>query len=124
MLLRREFTFDAAHCLSKYHGKCERLHGHTYRLAVTLEGKPDEDGMLFDFVELKGVVQGTILSELDHAYLNDIIDQPTAENIAMWIWQRLERLVKRPNCDLKSVQVWETADCSATVEAGDMSDMS
>jgi len=121
VLLRREFTFDAAHRLSKYHGKCERLHGHTYRLAVTLEGKPDEDGMLFDFVELKSAVQGAVLSELDHAYLNDIIDQPTAENIAMWIWQRLEGLVKRPNCDLKSVQVWETADCSATVEAGDMS---
>jgi len=121
VLLRREFTFDAAHRLSKYHGKCERLHGHTYRLAVTLEGKPNEEGMIFDFVELKNAVQSAVLSELDHAYLNDIIDQPTAENIAMWIWRRLEGSVKRPNCDLKSVQVWETADCSATVEAGDMS---
>ena len=42
MRLRRDFTFDAAHKLVEYHGKCERLHGHTYRLGVTLEGTPDE----------------------------------------------------------------------------------
>ena len=61
VLLRREFTFDAAHCLSKYHGKCDGFTAiRTPRR--DLGGKPDEEGMLFDFVELKGVVQGAILS--------------------------------------------------------------
>ncbi|MBP6333296.1 MAG: 6-carboxytetrahydropterin synthase, partial [Aminivibrio sp.] len=49
MLLRKEFTFDAAHNLVEYHGKCERLHGHTYRLAVVLKGSPDREGMIADF---------------------------------------------------------------------------
>ena len=49
MLLRKEFIFDAAHNLVRYHGKCEALHGHTYRMAVVLEGVPDEEGMIMDF---------------------------------------------------------------------------
>ena len=57
MLLRKEFTFDAAHNLVQYHGKCEALHGHTYRLAVVLEGTPDAEGMILDFCELSAVVR-------------------------------------------------------------------
>lgn len=53
MLLKKEFTFDAAHRLERYRGKCEALHGHTYRLAVTLKGHRDDDDMVFDFTELK-----------------------------------------------------------------------
>ncbi|MBQ6981656.1 MAG: 6-carboxytetrahydropterin synthase, partial [Synergistaceae bacterium] len=49
MLLCKDFTFDAAHNLVDYHGKCERLHGHTYRLRVVLEGEPDAEGMIMDF---------------------------------------------------------------------------
>ena len=55
MLLCRDFKFDAAHNLIHYHGKCERLHGHTYHLRVTLEGEPDSEGMIYDFVDLKDV---------------------------------------------------------------------
>ena len=119
MLLKKEFTFDAAHRLDRYRGKCEALHGHTYRLAVTLEGHRDDDDMVFDFTELKKLVTAKVLDRLDHAYLNDIMDQPTAENIALWVWDELDGEVNRPNCKLHTVQVWETATSSVIVDRED-----
>ena len=120
MLLCKDFTFDAAHNLVNYHGKCERLHGHTYRLRVVLEGTPDAEGMIMDFIELKEIVKECVLSRLDHAYLNDIIPQPSAENIAVWVWEELEEKVRRENCGLYEVHVWETADSRVIVGRGDM----
>lgn len=120
MYLRREFKFDAAHNLINYHGKCENLHGHTYKLAVTLEGRPDGEGMVFDFTELKKFVGELVLSRLDHAYINDIIPQPTAEYIASWIFKALEEPLRRPNCRLYEVTVWETESSSAIVRAEDV----
>lgn len=119
MLLKKEFTFDAAHRLERYRGKCEALHGHTYRLAVTLKGHRDDDDMVFDFTELKKLVTAKVLDRLDHAYLNDVMDQPTAENIALWIWDELDEEVNRPNCKLHTVQVWETATSSVIVDRED-----
>lgn len=120
MFLRREFTFDAAHRLEHYRGKCEALHGHTYRFAVTLRGEPDGEGMVLDFVELKTAVSEKILSRLDHKYLNDVLPQPTAERIAAWIWRELEPVLRRPNAILFEIQVWETASCSVVLHAGDV----
>ena len=119
MLLRKEFTFDAAHNLVRYHGKCEALHGHTYRIAVVLEGTPDEEGMIMDFTELSGIVKERVVSRLDHSYVNDVIEQPTAESIAHWIWDRIETHVRRPNCALSSVEVWETGTSCAVLRAED-----
>ncbi len=110
MILIKQFTFDAAHNLVNYHGKCERLHGHTYKLVVKLEGVRDQEDMLFDFVELKHLVKDTVLEQFDHHYLNDFIPQPTAENIAVYIWDQLEPLVHRDNVHLYEIEVWETAD--------------
>ncbi len=120
MLLRREFTFDAAHNLVHYHGKCEALHGHTYRLAVTLKGVPDSEGMVLDFVELKKIVRERVLSRLDHAYINDIVSQPTAEYIARWVWNELEQELERPNCALWEIALWETASSSVIIHKEDM----
>jgi 6-pyruvoyltetrahydropterin/6-carboxytetrahydropterin synthase len=108
MLLIKEFEFDAAHNLIHYHGKCERLHGHTYKLVIKLEGEPDHEGMIFDFVELKRIVKERIIDKFDHAYLNDIISQPTAENIAIFVYNQLKDVLKRDNCRLYEVEVWET----------------
>ncbi len=94
----------------KYHGKCEKLHGHTYTLVVILEGEPDEEGLIMDFSELKKVVKEEILNVLDHSYINDVIEQPTAENIAIWVWKRLEKRLKGPNRRLYEVQIWETEE--------------
>lgn len=52
MLLKKIFTFDAAHHLTKYHGKCERPHGHTYKLVVTLEGEPDGEDMVLSLIHI------------------------------------------------------------------------
>jgi len=119
VLLRKEFTFDAAHNLVRYHGKCEALHGHTYRIAVVLEGSPDEEGMIMDFTDLSNIVRERVISRFDHSYINDIIEQPTAENIANWIWDRIEPYVRRPNCELSSVEVWETSTNCAVLRAED-----
>ena len=119
MLLRKEFTFDAAHNLIRYHGKCEALHGHTYRIAVVLEGIPDEEGMIMDFTDLSDIVKERVVSRLDHSYINEIIEQPTAENIARWIWDRIEADVSRPNCALSFVEVWETSASCVTLRVED-----
>lgn len=113
MFLTKEFSFDAAHNLIAYHGKCEKLHGHTYRMSVTLRGTPDEEGMIMDFVELKDIVKKEILSKFDHAYLNDVLPQPTAENIAKFVFERLDGCVGGVNRELYSVRIWETATSSA-----------
>ena len=122
MLLCRDFKFDAAHNLIHYHGKCERLHGHTYRLRVVLEGEPDAEGMVFDFVDLKRAVNELVLDRLDHAYINDIIAQPTAEYISRWIFRELDGPLRRGNCRLFEVQLWETEGSSVICRREDVKD--
>lgn len=122
MLLCRDFKFDAAHNLIHYHGKCERLHGHTYRLRVVLEGEPDAEGMVFDFVDLKRAVNELVLDRLDHAYINDIIAQPTAEYISRWIFCELDAPLRRDNCRLFEVQLWETEGSSVICRREDVKD--
>ena len=122
MLICRDFKFDAAHNLIHYHGKCERLHGHTYHLRVTLCGDPDEEGMIIDFVDLKRIVKELVLSKLDHSYINDILPQPTAEYIAIWIFRTLDEPLARKNCILHEVRLWETADSSVICSREDIKD--
>ena len=86
----RAFTFEAAHQLPWHKGKCQRLHGHSYRLEVTVEGPVRPDGMVVDFAELREVVDRDIVSRYDHQYLNDFLDNPTAELLAQEIWKLLE----------------------------------
>lgn len=112
MLITKEFTFDSAHFLTKYHGKCEKMHGHTYKMHVTIEGKVKKDGMVYDFVELKKLVKAKVINKLDHALLNDVIDNPSAENICIWTWKQLKKEIK--GADLHEIKVWETATSFAT----------
>ena len=121
MLISKDFKFDAAHNLIHYHGKCEKLHGHTYKLRVVLEGWPDSEGMIIDFIELKQIVKDKVIFRLDHAYINDIIPQPSAENIAVWIWHEIEEAVSRENCKLYEVHVWETETSCVTLRRSDIS---
>ncbi len=112
MQVTKEFVFDAAHNLPNYHGKCERLHGHTYRLHVTVEAPVDpETGIAFDFSSLGGVVKSEIIGPLDHTYLNEKIHNSSAENVALWIWARLRE--KLP-VQLVEVKLWETPTSSVT----------
>jgi len=113
MLISREFKFDAAHFLPSYKGKCEKLHGHTYKLRVTFEGKADKEGMVVDFGRIKEVVREKVLAKLDHENLNDVIANPSAENIAEWIWDKLKDGID--GAKLYSVTVWETEGCLVEV---------
>jgi 6-pyruvoyltetrahydropterin/6-carboxytetrahydropterin synthase len=118
--LTKSVTFDSAHQLRDYPGKCANLHGHTYKLEVCVAGeKLNELGMLFDFFDLKTALK-TVVDELDHQFLNEIAPydevNPTAENMAYFIYQKLKKELnaKNPNVRLKHVQIWETPTCSAT----------
>ena len=108
MIVATEFDFDAAHNLPNYAGKCERLHGHTYRLRVLCEAPVEPaTGLAIDFAEAKRVVKTRVIDVLDHTYLNETIPIPSAENIAIWIWDRLAASAL-PLCE---IQVFETPGC-------------
>ena len=109
MIVRRSFDFEAAHQLPHHPGKCRRLHGHSYRLVVAVDGSPDATtGMVIDFSDLKRIVKARVLDRLDHASANDLIDNPTAERIARWIWDELREQL----AGLCEVELHETRNCS------------
>ena len=107
MIVATEFEFDAAHNLPNYAGKCERLHGHTYRLRVLCAAPVDAStGLAIDFAEVKRVVKALVVDVLDHTYLNETIPIPSAENIAIWIWDQLKPAFPA----LTEVRLFETPD--------------
>jgi 6-pyruvoyltetrahydropterin/6-carboxytetrahydropterin synthase len=91
-------------------------HGHNYVLDVTLEGEPDAvTGMVLDLKELKEILQNQVLDPFDHRFLNREVPPfdrviPTAENIALDIWNRLARAIPVGPAKLHSVRLFETAD--------------
>lgn len=111
-----EQTFAAAHFLRNYRGKCERLHGHNYRVQLTLEGETlDETGMVMDFTEIKRQLK-EIIEYLDHQHLNEMppfdVVNPSAENIAKYFYDEMARAVGREKPEggvrVAEVKVWET----------------
>jgi len=113
-------TFAAAHNLRNYKGKCENLHGHNYKVRVTLGGAElDASGLLYDFVHLKQMIHQVIHS-LDHKYLNELapfdVLNPSAENIARYIYdEAIKRMHQAPsNAAISSITVWETETSAAT----------
>lgn len=102
MLVSKEFTFDAAHHLTKYHGKCEHVHGHTYRLQVTVEGEVQENGLVIDFVILKKIVKDKVLAKYDHRDLNEYFENPTAEVVLKAIWDELVDLPSLLKAELEN----------------------
>lgn len=90
-------SFDAAHrlpCVPEGH-KCGNLHGHTFTVEVHLAGAVhDERGWIMDFGDVKRVAR-SVVDQLDHTYLNDIdgLENPTSENIAVWLWKKLQPLL-------------------------------
>jgi 6-pyruvoyltetrahydropterin/6-carboxytetrahydropterin synthase len=83
-------TFEAAHQLSWHSGRCQRLHGHHYRLEVSVEGPLDEHGVVVDFDELVSLLEAVVRGSYDHRLLNELMDNPTAELLAARIWSELE----------------------------------
>lgn len=109
MKVTAEFVFGASHRLPYYNGKCFNLHGHNYHLFVTVEGAVDEkSGMVVDFMRLKDVVGEKVLARVAQGDLNTVLDNPTAELFAVWVWGELK--LGLPG--LAEVRVDETDDCS------------
>lgn len=100
-----EFAFEAAHWLPKVaeDHKCRRMHGHSYKVAVTVAGPVGEDGMVMDYATIKQYVD-PIIKALDHTTLNDAHDNPTCENLCVAIWNK----VSIDLLELSAVTVRET----------------
>ena len=114
MEIWKEFTFEAAHLLPNLPEghKCRRLHGHSYRVRISIEDAVDEEmGWVRDFADLKTIFE-PVRRQLDHTYLNDVegLENPTAENIARWIWARLHPALP----ELSRVDVAETCTAGCT----------
>lgn len=116
--LTRGFTFEAAHRLPRAPEghKCRRLHGHSFRVEITVEGAVDpETGWFLDYGVMKEAVE-PIRRELDHYYLNEIagLENPTSENLARWIWERLRPVLP----SLARITVHETCEARCEYEGG------
>ena len=113
-----EQTFAAGHALRNYRGKCENVHGHNYRVRVTVQGNQlDATGLLVDFLEVNRLISGTV-EYLDHRFINDLppFDQlnPSAENIAKYFYEKVSGgLNTEVAARVSQVQVWETDVSSA-----------
>ena len=119
-----EETFSSGHALRGYRGKCENVHGHNYRVKVTLAGPQlDNIGLLVDFTELKRVLRG-IVGVLDHQFLNDLEPfttvNPSAENLAKYFYDEIQRqLTALPaGAGISEVTLWETDTASARYRPG------
>lgn len=118
-----EFRFEASHILRRddwsdaeneaVFGNCARLHGHSYRLIVTLRGPIDpETGMVMNFRDVKQLVRERVVNRLDHQHLNDVIGgMTTAENLLYWMADQL--LGPLPSDLLARLELWETTTCCA-----------
>jgi 6-pyruvoyltetrahydropterin/6-carboxytetrahydropterin synthase len=111
-------NFAAAHNLLNYQGDCENLHGHNWKVEVTVATKDlDSAGLGIDFKILKRHTN-TILDRLDHKYLNDIAFfsdlSPSSENISRYIFESLETELKVPGVEIEQVTVWESDNACAT----------
>ncbi|AMM50129.1 6-pyruvoyl tetrahydropterin synthase [Rufibacter sp. DG15C] len=142
--LTRRFTFEAAHALDHYDGACRHIHGHSYKLEVTVLGKPlqDEehpkDGMVLDFGELKKLVSSYVLQDFDHALilqkdsdlaLIELLQvqghkllltawQPTCENMLLHIKDQLQPQLPE-HVTLHSLKLWETENAYGEWHAAD-----
>jgi len=115
MIIVREFTFDSAHKLDWHNGKCKNLHGHTYRLQVWVKGSLTEEGIVLDFKELDKIVKEEVINILDHKFLNEVIENPTAENMCIWIWNHLKEKLNY----IYEIRLWETPKSFAVYRGKD-----
>jgi 6-pyruvoyltetrahydropterin/6-carboxytetrahydropterin synthase len=113
-------TFSSGHALRGYKGKCENVHGHNYKVRVTLEGPQlDSIGLLYDFTHLKRVIR-EIVGGVDHKFLNDLapfdVINPSAENLAKYFYDETTRQMNAlpDGARVTSVTIWETDTTSAT----------
>jgi 6-pyruvoyltetrahydropterin/6-carboxytetrahydropterin synthase len=113
-----ETNFSSAHQLRGYKGKCEKVHGHNWKVQVyVLAERLNEIDITIDFHDLKKMTE-EIVGQLDHSFLNDIFPftekNPSSENIAKWIYDSLRKRLNIDDISLSAVTVWESETASAT----------
>ena len=111
--ITKRFTFEASHQLPYYIGDCHNLHGHSYKMDITVSGEiikntdNPECGMVMDFKELKKLVEKEILNRVDHNHLNNVFENPTAENMVQVFGLTLQKRLPE-HIKLVSIKLWET----------------
>jgi 6-pyruvoyltetrahydropterin/6-carboxytetrahydropterin synthase len=113
-----EVSFSAAHQLRGYKGKCENMHGHNWKVQVSVMAEMlNEIDIAIDFHDLKRMAR-EMVAPLDHAYLNDVFPftekNPSSENIAKWIFDSMKKKLNDDNIRVSAVTVWESDTASAT----------
>ena len=111
------FTFESAHQLPGHSGKCAQLHGHSYKLEVSVAGPLIADGsaegMVMDFADVSAIVNREVIEKWDHRFLNDILPfRTTAENLAV----EIHRLLTLAGLPVSRICLWETAKSYAIVK--------
>ena len=119
--IRRRYHFESAHHLPKVpeNHRCHRIHGHNYEMEVEVTGPLMTGlygGFVFDFWALDAVVN-PLLATVDHRLLNDVegLENPTAELIATWFLEKIDKALALPASQVTSVSIYETKDAIATV---------
>lgn len=126
ILATTSMNFEAAHFLNmkgrteeenlKAYGKCTNLHGHNYKLLVTVEGEVGEDGMVVNFNKMKPIIEKHIISVYDHHFLNDLMDEVcTAENMCKLFWEKLVGPFEEINVKLHELVLYETDNSFITI---------
>ena len=121
MIVAKKVSFDAAHFLPDYPGKCSRLHGHSWKVELAIRGNVAEGtGMVVDFTKLHAWMLSEIVDVFDHTSLNDKLDNPTAETLALWIAAVFSSNYYLISADIKLawIKVWETPTSMVMLEGG------
>ena len=116
LVVKKEFS--SAHILHGHPGDCKRMHGHNWLVEAEVESNNiNEIGMVIDFKDIKNNLK-TIISKLDHQFLNDlepfIKDNPTAENISKYIYKELSKNINTDNIKVSEIKLWETNNSAVT----------
>ena len=113
MLIKLIRSFSSAHRLPHYDGPCHDLHGHTWKAVFVIEGPVKEDGMVCDFKVVKKLLDENLP---DHQLLNDWVENPTAENLAQFLFQKIGAELAQMNLTLKTLEIWESDNAAAIVD--------
>lgn len=113
MLIKLIRSFSSAHHLPKYEGPCHDLHGHTWKAVFIIEGPVHEDGMVCDFKVVKKLLDSFLP---DHQLLNELLENPTAENLAQYLFDKISPELAKSGLKLKTLEIWESDNAAAIVE--------